>query len=262
MTPDVQQLQLQVDQATTLSRETGIRFGEAMMLVQRGEELGEPVTPEHVNPTYLGLLEDSQRLDEVVKVLEADLDLDYLGALEYLEDRFNQWEFASDEAREAVTLAQVLADSPVTIARVLSAACEQRPEVTMLARDAKTLLPEGEIVRGRDGKNVVKYPDDVDLDALIADPLNAKRAYRAASKLDGHQTLGGDFYIGLFEDFRGDWEHYANEGLDLVASMQLWKREAEIAELEDDEAVRREIEQTVQAAQDEGRLRKRDVMPS
>lgn len=183
--------------------------------------------------TYADLVASENRtlLDQVVRAVATECDLDYLEALEQLQD----WH----DSGGTQTLGQMLNHLEVDAVFRDVIAMEERetpppaPEVEML--DSSD--PERQVsIEATDELGRVVLADGVDRARLLTDPYTIERAWLRAQELDDRGAYAGgadrlgDGLTGR-ERFEVHYREHIEEGADLVASLEAAHRHATAGEL-------------------------------
>lgn len=211
--------------AGTVADPVILPLAEAVVALQRdGGREGKWVLQ---NPLIEVLMGDHVRFDVVIRALMVRLELTYIEALDEMYRAYDQagaWQpiEPDPDKRVQVTLAQVI--KPVTLAQL---------HETIADEYGRMATPAGEPQVDVDDDGHALLPAAADPDALLADPLAPKRAYRQALEQgiagrygpdDGRPVGEGEAYK-LFEL---EWRTYTNNRWDLVGTLALEQRREEI----------------------------------
>jgi hypothetical protein len=179
--------------------------------------------------TLAQLYEDRDLLDKVVRAVSLEIDEGYAESLAALE----QWagaaaSLAGHNSGTRLRLGAIVDKSPLTLDRLERDVCDiggrtEKARTFLLSRISRDLPPEPEGNVETDRRGNVLISADRDRGALLADPVEVEREYQAARHLDDAYT-GPDGRERFEEDLRVQTEG----GVDLVATLQHQRREAEL----------------------------------
>ena len=174
----------------------------------------------------LAAFENRDLLDSAIRAVCRELDCDYLEGLHALES----WrgaarsEYGGQQGADPPVWAIVQA-SPIALDRFRRDFDELRAEPERTSRVIsldKTLPPEPEGEVDEEG-GFVRLSKDADLAQLLADPVELERGFQAARELEEYTGPDGR------EQFERDWRMHVEGGRDLIGTLQLQRRERELA---------------------------------